>query len=400
MEEQQESDEKSPESPNDESLKKKKKKQKIGRKYNQDVVGKNILYESPSKTVFDVFCLYSFIESTSTKEEAISQALKRSQEILEKKRERKRLKKQAKLEKAKEDGVEIVKNKKPKDDKENVNSSNKNGNEVDQEQPKKKKTLLTAYEVKQQLFQDMDVQNGKQRVNKKKNMEIVQQVEPVADKENNDNVHVTKQKKKKKAKVLEPIRESNQSDLSLSPSSPPAKKRMLSILNPKGSLNKQASGFVVDPVTPEVDRLKRNRGFVEEPATPRPIGFKVQSMMPTGQEFVKKANKKRKRVEIDIPEPSRAPPKPVWTASGTFEVIDTSETSEYIPLSTNSHSATQFGVSVLGKMNAKESRPTTSQGLSSFKMNALYKDKSRMRESSKDLARKLEKQKHYKGLNA
>lgn len=352
-----------------------------------------------SRSDSNVVSFNSFPESTSTKQEEISQALKRSQELLEKKRERKRLKKQAKLEKAKEEGVEVVKNKKPKDDKENVNLSNKNKRETEQQQPKKKKTLLTAYEVKQQVLQDTDVENGKhdKRTKKKKtktDQVLVQEnVESIPDKENTEHGPPKKQKKKK-AKVLEPVRESNHSE----ESSPPAKKRMLSILNPKGSLNKQ--GFVVNIVTPEMDRLKRNRGFIEEPGTPKNIGFKVQSMMPTGQEFVKKANKKRKRVEVDIPEPSRLPPKPVWTASGTFEEIDAPESSDFIPLSVNSHSATQFGVSVLGKKNGNETTNAATQGLSSFKMKALYKDKSRMRESSKDLTRKLEKHKLYKGLNA
>lgn len=305
------------------------------------------------------------------------------------------MKKQAKLEKAKEDGVEIVKKKKaPKSDKENLNKSK---SVVEPEQPKKQKTLLTAFEVKQQVVQNPE--NGKEEKRPKKDKKVPSvQVngKTMPDKENNE--QGPKKQKKKKAKVLEPVHESNYSETSGSPPSPVAKKRMLSILNPKGSLNK--NGFAIDPVTPEQDRLQRNRGFVEEPATPRPIGFKVQSMMPPGQEFVKKANKKRKRVDVDIPEVSRLPPKPVWTASGAFEEIDAPETSEYIPLSTNSRTTTHFGVSVLGKKHAKETIPTATQGLSSFKMKALYKDKSHLRESSKETARKMEKQKLYKGFAA
>ncbi|XP_063704670.1 uncharacterized protein LOC134834068 [Culicoides brevitarsis] len=357
----------------DESLKKKKKKQKIGRKYNKDIE-----------------------ESTSTKQEEISQAVKRSQEILEKKRERKRLKKQAKLEKAKEEGIDLTK--KPKNDKENLSN---NKHEKQDEKPKKPKTLLTAFEVKQQLLQQQEstgVENGvkeKRDKNKSKKDEVVA-VKAVPDKENS-NIDDAKQKKKKKTKkVLEPVQESNHSDGS--PTSPPAKKRMLSILNPKGSLNKQ--GFVVDPVTPDLERLKRNRGFVEEPVTPKPIGFKVQTMMPSGEEFVKKANKKRKRAERDIPEPSRLPPKPVWTASGAFEEIDVNDSSDFIPLSTKARSATQFGVSVLNKKQTKENTNGASNGLSSFKMKALYNDKARMRESSKDIARKLKKQKLHKKFSA
>ena len=78
--------------------------------------------------------------------------------------------------------------------------------------------------------------------------------------------------------------------------------------------SKFSARFVEEPVTPMADRLKRNIGF----ATPKPIGFKVLSMMPEGQEFVKKANKKRKRKVVQIPEPSRSPPRPVWTSSGAF----------------------------------------------------------------------------------
>lgn len=310
------------------------------------------------------------------------------------------MKKQAKLEKAKESGVEVVNKKTPKSDNENVNSTK---NKSEDEQPKKQKTLLTAFEVKQQLIHDTKVENGIQKKIPKKKKEKAVSVQDVVkivpDKENHTKDHEgPKKQKKKKVNVLEPIHESNLSETSGSPSSPPAKKRMLNILNPKGSLNK--NGFAVDPVTPDTDRLQRNRGFIEEPATPRPIGFKVQSMMPSDQDYVKKANKKRKRIDIDIPEPSRLPPKPVWTASGAFDEIDAPDTSDYIPLSTNSRTATQFGVSVLGKKHAKENKQIASQGLSSFKMKALYKDKSRLRESSKDIARKMEKQKLYKGFSS
>uniref|UniRef100_A0A336L8E3 CSON005944 protein n=1 Tax=Culicoides sonorensis TaxID=179676 RepID=A0A336L8E3_CULSO len=379
--------------PKEESPKKKKKKQKIGRKYNQEITD----------------------SANPDKHEEISQALKRSQELLEKKREKKRAKKLAKLEKAKAEGLDVTL-KSVKSDKENNNKSEniKEKEKSKDEKPAKKKTLLTAFEVKQSLIENGNItnSNGKEKKKSKKS-EGNKNEESMTDKENTSKISTksveltpreqentvkesSKKQKKKKSKVLEPVQDSNQSDSS--PSMPPAKKRMLSILNPKGSLNQQ--GFAVIPETPEAERLKRNRGFVEEPVTPKNIGFKVQSMMPTGEDFVKKANKKRKRTERDIPEPSRGPPKPVWTSAGVFEEIDAPETSDYIPLSTASRAATQFGISVLNKKYEQETKNGTSQGLSSFKMKALYKDKAHLRETSKDLARKLEKQKKFKGLNA
>lgn len=345
--------------------------QKIGRKYNQELTD----------------------PSNPDKHQKISQALKRSEELLEKKRERKRAKKLAKLEKAKTEGLDVT----TKSVKENDKSGNKDKDKTKDEKPRKKKTLLTAFEVKQSFMdtQNITKSNGKEK-KKSKHSEKSKHEESVTDKENtsknsshkhesaagdmeNTVKEPSKKQKKKKSKVLEPVHDSNQSESS--PPCPLAKKRMLSILNPKGSLNQQ--GFEIVPVTPEADRLKRNRGFIEEQATPKNIEFKVQSMMPSGEDFVKKVNKKRKRTKRDIPEPSRAPPKPVWTTAGVFEEIDAPETTDYISLS---RAATQFGIAVLNKKHEKEGKNGNSHGLSSFKMKALYKDKAHLRETSKDSA--------------
>ncbi|XP_055524631.1 protein slender lobes-like [Wyeomyia smithii] len=97
----------------------------------------------------------------------------------------------------------------------------------------------------------------------------------------------------------------------------------------------EAGGFVEEPMTPEQQRLKRNHGFQEEPITPKPIGFRVSSILPAGQEELRrqavatKTGKKhsqsnRIRPE-DVIEPVRSLPQPVWTRSGAFEVEDVSE---------------------------------------------------------------------------
>lgn len=330
-------------------------------------------------------------------------------DVLEKKRARKKEKKLAKLQSLKEQGIEI--NKKSKD-KENVsNNSDDKSMEKPQKPVKKQKSLLTAFEVKASM-QGSDKNNTKKKSNKKDTNkenekehsfridtmtreEIIQNVSANLDLQKEMAIF-GKKRRAEEAVQAEARSKKKKSD---KPSehatvAPKLPFDYMSDTDPPRILKattKFTSKFVEEPTTPLADRLKRNRGFVEEPATPKPIGFKVQSMMPEGQEFVKKANKKRKRKEVQIPEVSRAPPRPIWTSSGVFEEADVSfKTDEYISLKQPNQGMTQFKIGILGESNNIQNKKHGT-GLSEFKMQALYNQKSGLRESSVDITRKMKK---------
>ncbi|XP_053697032.1 protein slender lobes [Sabethes cyaneus] len=135
----------------------------------------------------------------------------------------------------------------------------------------------------------------------------------------------------------------------------------------------ESGGFVEEPMTPEQQLLKRNLGFKEEPVTPKPIGFRVSSILPAGQEEMRSqavAAKKLKkhsqshRIRPDnVTEPVKTLPLPVWTRSGSFEVEDVGNIKKKstarkpcIPLKTGSSKvATEFMVQPLQPVRQADS---------------------------------------------
>ncbi|XP_053667740.1 protein slender lobes [Anopheles marshallii] len=116
-----------------------------------------------------------------------------------------------------------------------------------------------------------------------------------------------------------------QGDSSAATTPRPAKHTKLRVLQ-----RIESGGFFVENVTPDKVRLKRNFGFQERPATPaKQLGFKVSSLLPTGQEelrdmasssktYPKDGRKKSKFGDVVGPERNKGLPLPVWTSSGVF----------------------------------------------------------------------------------
>ncbi|XP_052902589.1 protein slender lobes-like [Anopheles moucheti] len=116
-----------------------------------------------------------------------------------------------------------------------------------------------------------------------------------------------------------------QGDSSAATTPRPAKHTKLRVLQ-----RIESGGFFVENVTPDKVRLKRNFGFQERPATPaKQLGFKVSSLLPTGQEelrgiassskmYSKDGRKKSKFGDVVGPERNMSLPLPVWTSSGVF----------------------------------------------------------------------------------
>ena len=154
-----------------------------------------------------------------------------------------------------------------------------------------------------------------------------------------------------------------------------------------------SGGFYEEPITPKEVRMKKNRGFVEEQATPPPPkGFKVKDIFPAEQEYFKpkkeSADKKRK---IVIEEPQRGLPKPVWTASGMFDVEDVSaevkkkRRGDYIPLS-SAGTSTNFLVKPLATKKSSKLRIDENicgKGVQNFKKMAIIEKNAHLREAGK-----------------
>lgn len=180
------------------------------------------------------------------------------------------------------------------------------------------------------------------------------------------------------------------------------------------ALSRLESGFLEEPMTPEHLQLKRNHGFKEEPVTPKPIGFRVSSLLPTGQEELQRqaivAKKKKHYTDSsrirteDVKEPAKGLPLPIWTRSGTFEVEDVNSAAQkksaekskvsehhYIPLNgtgSGKHS-TEFLVKPLsskkssGKVSSKAHRidpATVDENIMNFKQQAIFGQTAHLRE--------------------
>uniref|UniRef100_A0A182MAS6 Uncharacterized protein n=1 Tax=Anopheles culicifacies TaxID=139723 RepID=A0A182MAS6_9DIPT len=110
-----------------------------------------------------------------------------------------------------------------------------------------------------------------------------------------------------------------QSDSSVTSTSRPAKHTKLQVLQ-----RIESGGFLVENVTPDKVRLKRNFGFQERQATPaKQLGFKVSSLLPTGQDELRgmaTSSKKLKdgQKKSKYGEQNTSLPLPVWTSSGVF----------------------------------------------------------------------------------
>jgi len=321
-------------SPEGDELAKKKKKRKFGRKYNEDV-------ESMKQ-----------IKNREAREEEIQQLISKKKEMLERRRERKKAKKLAKLEKLKAAGIEVPKKKKK------VQPEPETPKPVEKP-PKQPKSTITAYEMKL-------LAEGKHP----SQIPVKTEEETNGIQENGKILHHDPEPKPKKLKKSDDTSHNKEN-------------KMLKILS---------NDFREIPMTPEKERLKKNRGFHEAPATPKPIGFKVEQILPTKSEFTK-VTKKRKRVEKVVSEPLRVPPKQVWTSSGPFAV------SELSPV--HSEAKTEFAVQMLQQPAAKKRHITPQEGLSSFKHKALYENRANVRTSSKELRRMADKKKLlYRGKSA
>ncbi|XP_058813425.1 protein slender lobes-like [Topomyia yanbarensis] len=173
------------------------------------------------------------------------------------------------------------------------------------------------------------------------------------------------------------------------------------------------SGFTEEPVTPEQQLLKRNRGFKEEPVTPKPIGFRVSSLLPAGQEELRiqaiEAKKKNKLIHPhrirpeDVVEPAKTLPLPIWTRSGTFEVEEVSAKGQKkkttkssdgncIPVSGSGKTSTNFLVKPLASIKHKSSSMTrrvelaeVEQDVINFKKQAIHVKNAHLREKKSKL---------------
>lgn len=418
--------------------KKKKKKQKFGKKYNRELTEgtPTIAYYSVLKCL--KILLSFFLEKS--KKQQLTEAIEKGIELLEKKRQRKKEKKLAKLEKLKEKGVDVFEVKQKKKEKSEEISK------PSEPEPKKKKSLLTAFEVKKMMFGENQSQvvatthlptvsedipattklgkgNKAQKTlndsdvikcdnSKKDKIEIVSVSSSEFKNENSkkrpkikSDTILVQTDENKENEVLAPGKNSNTvKEKAKLASIPTIKEAQISTLNKKtGKKHKQdeqaenrdgllrifsskddlVSGFAEEVVTPERDRLKRNRGFQEDPVTPRPIGFKVTPLMPSSEEYVRGKGKKRKRAQKDYPEPSRLPPQTVWTTSGSFIVEDNAN---YISLKTGAN--TDFGISILNPKRRRVEEPEPK--FSSFKQSKLYESRRIPREKPKTLLKKLE----------
>ncbi|XP_035903036.1 titin homolog [Anopheles stephensi] len=96
----------------------------------------------------------------------------------------------------------------------------------------------------------------------------------------------------------------------------------------------ESGGFFEESVTPDKVRAKRNFGFDERQATPaKQLGFRVSSLLPTGQDELRDIATSSKKPSKDGRKPSKfgdavaaernaSLPLPVWTSSGVFLELD------------------------------------------------------------------------------
>lgn len=314
---------------NEEESTKKKKKQKIGRIYNKELLNGDT--------------------------DSANEKLKQKLEAIEKKRAKNREKKIAKKSRAQSSGEILLQ--KLNNDK--INSNVEALKTEVTHQSKKKKTNITAFEAKNIILQPSHLMFSEKQSNQKANKINNDEKETIATKTNEKSINNS----------------------------------VKSGINKENKLLKIFTGFSEIPVTPESVKIKRNRGFIEEPLTPRPIGFKVSSILPHNQEYIQQKTKKRKRTPTDIEEPSKLRPKPIWSASGKFEEIDTFEKN----YSVNANANTEFKLGILNQPPIKKRYidPLTQHGLSTFKTKAMYSQNSQ-RQSSKALLRQKEKEKLLK----
>lgn len=134
----------------------------------------------------------------------------------------------------------------------------------------------------------------------------------------------------------------------------------------------RAPGFSVDPVTP-VTQIRS--AFKSVPITPKPNKFKITPITPVQTQKEQKKNLKRKK--IDIKEPIRTLPKPVWATESAGDFNVTEIHCKKINLS-NDYSSTDFEVTTIENPANKKRRPihrmvaktvTNANGISSSSLN-------------------------------